>query len=180
MDENSFWLQVKAFFARFHLISIILVIILVTILYVVSFFIARYSQNHRVRDISKEVVTVASSTEGTLPSKKEYGTVTPPSFPSTIPLEKNSALSQSYELEYGSQKQFTIVFNSPKTVEENYILYLDFLNKQKWNILNNYNNTNMASIYMSKENNQINLTISKNSASSSTQSQVSISILKIN
>jgi hypothetical protein len=112
------------------------------------------------------------------PQKIDFGTNVPTDFPTDIPLEKGVTVAQSYSLNYVGQKQLTIVFLSSKTVKENYSLYSDFLKKQNWNIVNNYESTTLSSLYETKASNDINVTISKNISTASTNSLVSISVLK--
>ncbi len=113
-----------------------------------------------------------------VPQKKDFGTTTPEDFPSNIPIEKDTKVEQSYSLNYAGQKQLTIVFQSNKTVEENYRIYTEFFKKQNWSISNKYENPQVSSLYGVKENNDINVTISEIVSDISVKSQVSISVLK--
>lgn len=112
------------------------------------------------------------------PQKTDFGTSMPTDFPTDIPVEKGIKFEQSYGLNYAGQKQLTIVFQSTKTVKENYALYSEFLKKNNWNISNKYESPKLSSLYGAKENNDINVTISENSTTPSVKSQVSVSILK--
>lgn len=112
------------------------------------------------------------------PEKTDFGASVPTDFPTDIPLEQGVKVEQSYGLNYVGQKQLTIVFLSVKTVKENLSLYADFLKKQNWIISNKYESAELSSLYGTKENNDINVTISENTLSISIQSRVSISILK--
>lgn len=112
------------------------------------------------------------------PQKTDFGIALPTDFPTDIPLEKGASVEQSYSLNYAGQKQLTITFLSIKTVKENYSLYEAFLKDQKWTISNSYASTTLSSLYGTKGSNDINVTISKNTSRTSTQSQVSISVLK--
>lgn len=112
------------------------------------------------------------------PKKEDYGTNMPTDFPTDIPVEKGAKVEQSYSLNYTGQKQLTIVFQSTKTVKENYVFYTDFLKKQNWNVINKYESPKLSSLYGAKESNDINVAISENASDTSVESQVSISVLK--
>ncbi len=112
------------------------------------------------------------------PKKTDFGTKVPTDFPADIPVENGVKVEQSYSLNYVGQKQLTIVLLSTKTVKENYSLYSDFLKKQNWNVLNAYDNPTVSSLYGTKENVDINVTISENTSTTSIKSQLSISVLK--
>lgn len=116
------------------------------------------------------------------PKKTDFGTTTPANFPTNIPLEKGVKVEQSYALDYTGQKQLTLVFLSTKTVAQNYALYRDFLKKQNWKVGNKYEGEKLSFLYGTYEEGEardINVTISEHTqASSSTESKVSISVLK--
>jgi len=94
----------------------------------------------------------------------------PPDFPSNIPIENGSKMTQGDSKDYGDQKQLTIVFNTAKTIEQNFTLYSDFLGGDGWSMRNKYKDKNIASLYGTKQGSNINITISTE--------QVSIAILK--
>jgi len=135
------------------------------------------TQNIEQPVVKENIVTESQPQE---PQKTEFGTEMPTDFPSNIPVEKGAEVQQSYGLNYDSQKQLSIVFLSTKTVEENFALYKDFLEKQNWNIYNKYESPEISSLYGygTKESNEINVTISENTSNASAKSQVSISVLK--
>jgi hypothetical protein len=112
------------------------------------------------------------------PQRIEFDTNVPNDFPSNIPIEKGVTVEQSYGLTYEGQKQLSIVFLSYKSVKDNYSLYIDFLSNQNWVISNKYESDKLSSIYSTKENNDINVTISENTSNDHMKSQVSISVLK--
>lgn len=112
------------------------------------------------------------------PQKTDFGTSMPTDFATDIPVEEGVKVEQSYGLNYAGQKQLTIVFQSTKTVKENYALYADFLKKQNWMVINKYENPKLYSLVGEKGNNGINVTISEDISSTSTKSRVNISILK--
>ncbi len=99
-------------------------------------------------------------------------------LPTNLPLIQEATLDQSYRLDYPDQKQSTGVFLSEKTVKENYALYEAFLNKEGWTIINNYESDTLSSLYALKENDALNITISRLEGDTPKQSEVSVSILK--
>lgn len=110
--------------------------------------------------------------------KVDYGTNIPTDFPTDIPIEEGVKVEQSYGLNYVGQKQLTFVFLSSKTTEENYAIYVDFLEKQNWNVSNKYASSTVSSLYGTKGSYDINVTIHENEQNSSVRSQVSVSVLK--
>ncbi|MEK7554074.1 MAG: hypothetical protein AAB517_01770 [Patescibacteria group bacterium] len=122
-------------------------------------------------------VNVVTSPAGQY-QKIDYGANMPVDFPTDIPIGEGVKVEQSYGLNYTGQKQLTIVFLSAKTTEENYAIYVDFLEKQKWNISNKYASSTISSLYGTKGNYDINVTIHEDEQSPSILSQVSISVLK--
>ncbi|MCK9345020.1 MAG: hypothetical protein M0P64_02755 [Candidatus Pacebacteria bacterium] len=137
----------------------------------VLFFNMQKSEN--LSPQSGEQTTISAQ-----PVKTDFGISVPADFPADIPTEKGAKVEQSYSLNYANQKQLTIVFLSAKTVKENYNLYADFLKKQNWSVANTYEGIPVSSLYATKENNDINITISENISTPMIKSQVSISVLK--
>ena len=80
----------------------------------------------------------------TIPQKTEFGSQLPTGFLSTIPLEAKAALTQSYGLDYGAQKQLTAVFDSSKTVSQNYVLYAKFLTSNDWILQNTHTKSSIS------------------------------------
>lgn len=122
-------------------------------------------------------VTEEQSSIAPKPPKTEFGTELPSGFLAAIPLEAKLALTQSYGLDYGIEKQLTAVFDSSKTVLQNYGTYLKFLNNDGWTVQNTHEEEHISSLYGIKGNSDINITISDLYATSTVKSQVSISIL---
>lgn len=154
--------------------TIILVVasVIVIALIVLGVFVVRQNKEVVAPVVEQKLAT---STE---PQKTDFGTNMPTDFPTDIPVEKGIKFEQSYSLNYVAQKQLTIVFQSTKTVKENYSLYTDFLKKQNWLILNKYESVKLSSLYGTKASNDINVTISESASGPSVKSQVSISVLK--
>lgn len=159
-------------------ITILIVIILVIM---AGFGIDIFQKNKKVisvpspQNIEQPAVEENQSQE---PKKTDFGTDMPTDFPTDIPIESGAKFEQSYGLNYDGQKQLSIVFLSAKTVKENYTLYADFLKKQNWNVSNTYDNPTVSSLYGTKDNNEINVTIGESTSNASAKSQLSISVLK--
>ena len=154
--------------------NIILVIASVIVLIAITFIMYKQSVDKVVQPLAEQPTTIVQ----TEPQKTDFGSKIPSEFPTDIPIEEGAEVQQSYSLNYAGQNQLTIVFPSTKTVKENYALYADFLNKQQWNITNKYESAKLSSLYATKESSDINVTISENTSSAQTKSQVSISVLK--
>ena len=162
----------------------VLVLIAIILLATVGYGIYIFQKNKTVttasipQNIEQPVVEKSQPQESQEPKKTEFGTDMPTDFPTDIPIESGAKVQQSYGLNYTGQNQLSIVFLSTKTVKENYSLYSDFLKKQNWNVLNTYDKPTLSSLYGTKEDNEINVTISENTSNASAKSQVSISVLK--
>ena len=111
--------------------------------------------------------------------REDFGQVVPPNFPTDIPIEAGAQVEQSYGLnEQTGSEQLTVVFVSGKSVKENYDLYLSFLKDGEWDVLNTHEDPALSALYGTKEQYDINVTISEYSSSGIVASQVSISVLK--
>ena len=155
--------------------NIFIVVVIVSFV-VIIFFIYKAKEVSPLSDRVEQ--STATSTLSTEPQRTEFGTNMPTDFPADVPVEKEAKVEQSYNLKYVGQSQSTIVFFSTKTVKENYSLYGDQLKSQKWNIVNKYESTSISSLYATRENEEINITISGNISAPTIKSQVSISFLK--
>jgi len=152
--------------------NIVLVIIGVVILIAVTFVMYKQSVNNVAQPLAEQTPIAQEEAQ-----KTDFGSKIPSDFPTDIPLEDGAEVEQSYSLNFTGQNQLTTGFSSTKTVKENYTLYADFLEKQQWNISNKYESEKLSSLYGAKESNDINITISENTATG-LKSQVSINILK--
>ncbi len=140
-------------------------IVLVSIILVVYF----YSTSKKQAPAPITAPVVVAPVNIPEPVKTDFGEKLPVDFPTNIPIEKGAKVNQSYSLDYTGQEQLTIVFPSVKTIKQNYDLYTAFLKKDGWTVSNKYESENVSSLYGTKENNDINITITKE--------QVSISVL---
>ena len=109
---------------------------------------------------------------------KQYGKEVSQDFPATIPLEHAVQILESYSKDQNGQKQVTTVFSSFQRIKENIESYTFFLKKNNWAIVNTLDETNVASVYASRENDEINITVTPNRGGDPlTHSVVSISVL---
>jgi hypothetical protein len=185
---------------RHKRLKILLIILTALMVAVVLFVTVRFGREYLSKPT--DTMTGAPSKDADTPPKSfpepkktEFGDRFPTDFPSDIPVEKDTKLTQSYILDYPGQKPLSIVFPSMKTVKENYDLYRGFLEKQEWNISNKGEDTNLSFLYATKEGMEMNVTISegmkdsgggilsgsdpsKKKESVSPQSQVSVSVLR--
>jgi len=92
------------------------------------------------------------------PSEKPSG------FPASVSIEKGATITQNYEADTtDGRHQSTRVFESSKTVAQNYKIYMDSLSQNGWTIKNKLQTDNLASIFASKQGFDLSVTISKNS-----------------
>ncbi len=109
------------------------------------------------------------------PKKTEYGTVAPQDFPQDFLSEVNTPLEQSYMLEYPSQKQQTIVFESTKSLEENQRIYTEYLHNNGWSITTNSFDEKTIFFYAIKESTELSILVFFDE--SVAKNKVSISVL---
>lgn len=97
-------------------------------------------------------------------AKKEVAKEQAPSgFPADIPIEAGAKIVQNYQADTtDGRHQATRVFESAKTVKQNYQLYLDWLTKNGWEVKTKSAADIVASIYAVKSGSQLTATISKN------------------
>ena len=141
-----------------------------SVLIVVSLVLFFYFNPVKPGDNGSGLSTVATTSIVYESGRIDFGAEKPSDFPTNIPVEQGAKMTQSYSLDYAGQKQLTIFFPSTKTIKQNYTLYADFLKNDGWVISNKYESTNISALYGKKENNDINITITKE--------QVGISVLK--
>lgn len=150
-------------------LKVILILLLITTLYtIVSYFY----------NIHKEQIPENGGTIVPKSQKVEFGEIIPVDFPSGIPIETDVLPSQSYALNYSNQKQLTVVFDSTKTISQNYALYKNFLKQDGWIIKNSYEDAKISFLYGIKGDSDINITINTKTSLPAASSQVSISLLK--
>ncbi len=151
-----------------------LIITAVTIVIVATSVAFLFSQKSLLHKGPQKVA--APTTRGGVPVQ-DFGQKAPDVFIKNIPLPEGSSFSQSYSLAYKEQKQYTVVFDSGRSVQENYNLYSSFLKKEKWYISSSKNDAAVSYLYGVYMTDTINITISQLSSGTS-KSQVSITFTK--
>jgi hypothetical protein len=166
----------------------IVLVITVLVILGIAVLLFIYKGTYLLKDSQITEGVNATSSQAFEPVKQSFTQKLPDGFPTGIPLPQGVNLSQSYSLDYSnassSKKQFTVVFGSKKTIEENYNTYSAFLKKDEWNIISENASTSISSLYATKADfaaqskQDINITISNESdLSTTTVSLVSITIL---
>lgn len=130
--------------------------------------------------VSVVLITAYNQTRSSLPVQKvtNLNKSTPTDLLATFPIEAGAEVSQSYSLDYNGQKQHTVVFQSTKTVKENYSLYTNFLKEQNWNPVSRYETLKLSSLYGTKEGVYISVFITEKISTSSIKSLVNVNTLK--
>ena len=157
-------------------LTLVVVLIAIAFIYIYIYFNLSSLDQSPVINPPQEVTTSVETT--TEPKKTEFGTTVPEDFPTNIPLPEGVAMTQSYSLEYPDQKQLTAVFVSQATVKQNYDLYKNFLEKENWILTNTHESESISSLYGTKDNSDMNITITASETEPTTSSNVSISVLK--
>ncbi len=144
---------------RLKVLLIILTSITVALVLYAAIKVGReqLSSNIGMRDAVHDTDTPPKSSPE--PTKTEFAERFPTDFPADIPVEKDVKFTQSYTLDYPGQKQLTVVFDSAKTIKENYTFYQDFLEKNDWNIINSSEDGEISFLYGTKESMDMNVTI---------------------
>lgn len=120
-----------------------------------------------IKNVSQqEKTSIPLVTKVFVPKKTDYNSVLPPGFLTTVPVEKDAILSQSYIKEYKDQTQMSIVLPSKKTVSENYVLYEKFLKDEGWKLTLGAQTSKSSSLYGIKENYKIDIMLLKKNATS--------------
>jgi len=109
------------------------------------------------------------------PKKTEFGTVAPQDFPRELLSEVITPLEQSYVLEYPSQKQQTIVFESTRSLEENQRIYTEYLQNNGWSITTDSFDEKTIFFYALKESTELSILVYFDE--SIAKNKISISVL---
>lgn len=138
-------------------IKIIAVIIIIAVLGIV-FYAARVGRKpEQEKQEIKNVVTpeVVRISEGNLQKEMPQG------FPESIPLNGKTKVIESYSATYPNltAKQSTISFESKNTQKQSYDFYLKWAKDNKWEIINQTNEETAKSLYLKKDNKDLNIVI---------------------
>lgn len=99
----------------------------------------------------------------------------PTGFPKELPIESGAVIVQNYEAQAPTgQHQATRVFESKKTVAQNYKLYLDYLTKNGWQIKAKTESPALSSIFAVKADGFLTINISKNAITNSVTVDLSL------
>lgn len=92
----------------------------------------------------------------------------PEGFPE-IPLNDKKEFLTAYTLNYktGSQDQKIIEFTSLKSVKENFDFYINWAGKNGWNILHQFDNSEVSRVIIEKDRRPLNITIQQDTELSS-------------
>ena len=124
---------------------IIGVVILVIILALAGYY---YNRNYRVSHPTKTVAEQGKAISG---------------FPQDLIMYPNGAVETSYSLNYGTTQQYTATFNTTKVMSLEWLIYRDYLNHNGYYIANQNVNeaTNLANLYGTKDNIDVNIVIQR-------------------
>lgn len=89
----------------------------------------------------------------------------PENFPDFIPIKGKNEIDRAYDASYpnSSLKQGTTILNSQKSQKENYDFYRQWAADNQWEIINYLDSGPVWSLYLRKDNEDINLTFSAGS-----------------
>ena len=111
------------------------------------------------------ILRAPSSEQGSLVPKldtirRDLGSTTPEALTS-IPLEKGVHYTQSYTVDNGLEagEQSSVVFESQKTLKQNYTLYKGFLESNKWEIFTDHYDDKFATLYGINNQNEVSITL---------------------
>lgn len=90
----------------------------------------------------------------------------PSGFPADIPIETGAKITQNFLAKVSDGRtQATRVFESKKTVKQNYDLYASFLTKNTWKTDGSSETPNLSSLLATKGGSQLTINIAKNTIS---------------
>jgi hypothetical protein len=90
-----------------------------------------------------------------------------PSFPSTLLLDANSQIAQSYSVPYGNNTQSTVIYDTPDSPDKAYEEYLSVLQSEKYSILTKKQTSTLDTVYATTNEADISVMISPKSSGSS-------------
>lgn len=115
----------------------------------------------------------------TPPKTVDLGKTLPVNFITSIPIEKDVTLSQSYTKEYRDKVQMSIVFPSKLTKEENYAIYEKYMKNNTWNYKVGTKTEKSLSLDGTKDTHYLNVLLMKNSATSTKETVKSLVIINL-
>lgn len=101
----------------------------------------------------------------------------PEKFPGDIPLEEGAKVVQNYNATAPDGTiQATRMFETAKTLDENFKLYKDFFTKNGWTIVSSLDQENIKAIGATKDKTQAQLTFALNSTTKVKTVEISVTI----
>ncbi len=136
------------------------VIILVIILAVAGYF---YNKKYKLTHPTKTVAEKGKTVSG---------------FPKELIMNAVGSVEQSYSLDYGSTDQYTVTFNTDKVMALEALLYDNYLRDNGYYIANENVNekNNLANIYATKDNTNVNVVIQRRADKKSSDVTISYSV----
>ncbi len=122
-------------------------LLLLVIAILVIVLIAPFTKTDKGNKVENKPQVVTQSA----PVRTDYNGILPPGFLVNIPIENDTILSQSYSKKYIKQLQSSIVLYSPKSKDENYLFYENFLKVNEWIISKSLNGSTTASLVAKKD-----------------------------
>lgn len=142
MKSNTYH---KAFLAAAIIIAVALVVFIVMVAF-------------PIRNADKKMAVKPSQQKKTeLPVSQ-----TPAKFPAEVPIEKGAKILQNYNISDADSLQATRVFETTKSLDENFNLYKEFFTKNGWTIINTLNQPQLKVISATKEDFHAQVTIAEN------------------
>lgn len=159
-------------------ISVVVLVVLIVLAGLFYIILSRTGQNQRPLEktagenkpeLKKSEPVITRAAEKTLPD----------GFLKEIPLGEEIKITESYSAVYpnSTAKQATISFASEKTLKENYEFYKKWAEENKWQIANQENSAALKFLYLKKDGQDINITITEGLDKS--KAKVSISYTKL-
>ena len=127
------------------------IIVLLIVLIIISSVFYLYYQTFKK---DKTIISTPQITQAPLNELSQ-------NFPQNIPLNSKEKIEQSYDANYpnATAKQSTIVFLSAQTPEQNFNFYKKWGQDNGYEIVNQTDGENLKSLYLRKNNEDINIAI---------------------
>lgn len=99
----------------------------------------------------------------------------PKKFPVEFPLEEGAKVLQNYNATTNDgRRQATRMFETAKSLEENYRLYEDFFQENGWTILTTLDQENLKALAASKDQEQLQVTLNLNPTTNISTVEISL------
>ncbi|MHA1868415.1 MAG: hypothetical protein ACTSXD_10270 [Candidatus Heimdallarchaeaceae archaeon] len=149
---------------KIYWIILIFLVVLLSALIVFYFFFKK-GEISEIRSTKEKTISSVFSTPPVVVHKINKNTL-PDDIPSDIPLEKDALILENKIISLPDQPgtiQYTRKFISKKTLEENYKIYRNFIDRNDWDLISSVKKKYLISLSaMKSKNKQLLITISKN------------------